>query len=381
MNKYDGIVLFSGGLDSILAARLLMEQGLSIKCLHFISPFFGKPTRVRHWEREYGLDISIEDVSDDYAAMLARGPVYGFGSVINPCVDCKILMMRRAKIRMEALGAQFIASGEVLGQRPMSQRRDTLNVIRRDADVKDVLLRPLCAQHLDPTSVELSGLVDRSRLLGFSGRGRKDQMELAARFGITEIPTPGGGCMLTEKENARRYWPVMEFMRAEHIPIDPQNAYGASAADYRLSNVGRQVWKDSHWLCIGRNQADNDVFASLARENDIVFKVAGFPGPLALARLGQTWPEDILREAADLVASYSPKALRAAEDGTAVSVKAIPVNGPLPKEVDWLTLPYNEIAVMPRRESAFIEPTWETAHLALSALHKGTSKDENLKPQ
>lgn len=135
------------------------------------------------------------DVGDDYAALLAAGPVYGYGSVLNPCVDCKILMMRRARERMDRHGARFIASGEVLGQRPMSQRRDTLNVIRRDAGVRDLLLRPLCALRLDPTDAEESGLVDRSRLLGISGGGRKDQLELAARMGITDTPPrPEAAC-------------------------------------------------------------------------------------------------------------------------------------------------------------------------------------------
>ncbi len=188
MPEYHAIALFSGGLDSILAARLIMDQGLRVKCLHFISPFFGKPSRVRHWQKTYGLDIDIVDVGEQYAALLGAGPAHGFGSVINPCVDCKILMMRSARELLPRYGARFLVSGEVLGQRPMSQRRDTLNIIRRDADAGDILLRPLCALHLSPTEPELSGLVDRERLLGFSGRGRKDQLELAGRFGIREIP-------------------------------------------------------------------------------------------------------------------------------------------------------------------------------------------------
>ena len=173
MKNYDGIALFSGGLDSILAARLLMEQGRSIKCLHFFSPFFGHPGRVEHWQEVYGLDITAVDASAAFVDMLRRGPAYGFGSAMNPCVDCKILMMRMARECMEEYGAKFLVSGEVLGQRPMSQRRDTLNVIRRDAEVRDILLRPLCAKLLDPTAAEESGLVDRSRLLGLNGRGRK----------------------------------------------------------------------------------------------------------------------------------------------------------------------------------------------------------------
>lgn len=354
MTHYDGIALFSGGLDSILAARLLMDQGRSIKCLHFVSPFFGKPGRIRHWEKVYGLDIEAVDVGDEYAALLAAGPVYGYGSVLNPCVDCKILMMRRARDLMERYGARFIVSGEVLGQRPMSQRRDTLNVIRRDAGVRDLLLRPLCALRLEPTAVEESGLVDRERLLGISGRGRKDQLDLAARMGITDIPTPAGGCMLTEKENARRYWPLLTRLARP------------GAADFALANVGRQLWHGDWWLSVGRNQADNEAFASLARPGDLLFKVAGFPGPLALGHAAaphrSSWTGDATLAAASLVASYSPKACRAAEAGDGlVPVRVTPAGNDGEARI---------VNVVPTRDTVFAEPTWEDARLALQALHK-----------
>ena len=253
MQQYDGIALFSGGLDSLLTARLLMEQGLAIKCLHFHSPFFGSPGRVEHWRSAYGLDIDAVDAGPEYVEMLKAGPAHGFGSAMNPCVDCKILMMRRAKDLMQGYGASFIASGEVLGQRPMSQRRDTLNIILRDAGVRGLLLRPLCALLLEPTQAELSGLVDRSRLLAFNGRGRKDQLELAHRFGISEIPTPGGGCKLTEKENTRRFWPVLRRVASP------------SVEDFRLADIGRQFWHGDCWLSIGRHQQDNEAYAGVLR--------------------------------------------------------------------------------------------------------------------
>ena len=356
MPEYHAIALFSGGLDSILAARLIMDQGLRVKCLHFISPFFGKPSRVRHWQKTYGLDIDIVDVGEQYAALLGAGPAHGFGSVINPCVDCKILMMRSARELLPRYGARFLVSGEVLGQRPMSQRRDTLNIIRRDADAGDILLRPLCALHLSPTEPELSGLVDRERLLGFSGRGRKDQLELAGRFGIREIPTPGGGCMLTEKENARRYWPLLEIL-------------GTPAANYfHLSNLGRQLWLhdgDKHyWFSIGRNQADNERYTALRRPGDLLFKLIGFPGPLALGRKLCPWPAQVIRQAAALMASYSPRARAAGEDGQTVRVRVTECGEHAGE--DRVT----EVEIIPSRESAFAEPTWEDAYQKLLALRK-----------
>lgn len=308
--------LFSGGLDSILAARLIMEQGLIVRCLHFVTPFFGKPRSIPHWEKTYGLEIEAVDVSEDFVRMLRERPAHGFGKVLNPCVDCKILMMRKARDIMKERGASFLISGEVLGQRPMSQRRDTLNVIRRDADVRDALLRPLSAQHLDPTEAERSGLVDRSRLLGFFGRGRKDQMALAERMGLTEIPTPAGGCRLAEKENARRYWPVLTLLD------EP------TAADFELSNIGRQYWAGRHWLSMGRNEADNAALERLVRPGDAILRVRDFPSPFALARQLTPWDAETLRDAASLVASYSPKGVRAAAEspGGTVAVR-VQING------------------------------------------------------
>lgn len=307
--------LFSGGLDSILAARLIMEQGLVVRCLHFVTPFFGKPRSIPYWEKVYGLEIEAVDVGEDFVRMLRERPAHGFGKVMNPCVDCKILMMRKAREIMKERGASFLISGEVLGQRPMSQRRDTLNVIRRDAEVRDVLLRPLSAQHLDPTEAERSGLVDRSKLLGFFGRGRKDQMALAERMGLTEIPTPAGGCRLAEKENARRYWPVLTLLD------EP------TAADFELSNIGRQYWAGRHWLSMGRNEADNAALERLVRPGDAILRVRDFPSPFALARQITPWDTETLRDAASLVASYSPKGVRAAESSGGTVAVRVQING------------------------------------------------------
>lgn len=306
--RYHAVALLSGGLDSILAVKLIEEQGLRVKCLHFVSPFFGKPSLVRHWREIYDLDISTVDVGQEFADMLAQRPQHGFGKVLNPCVDCKILMIGRTRELMSKYGASFIISGEVLGQRPMSQRRDTLNVIRRDAEVKDLLLRPLCAKLLDPITVELEGLVDRERLLAISGRGRREQLALAERFGLKEIPTPAGGCKLAERENARSYWPVLM-----HAPT-------VTSAEFRLSNTGRQYWAGAHWLSIGRNQGDNEALTRFAFKNDLHFKVVGYPGPLAIGRqFGDSrWAPEVVRDAAAFVASFSPKAVR---DGGEVGVR------------------------------------------------------------
>ncbi|MFV0421282.1 tRNA(5-methylaminomethyl-2-thiouridylate) methyltransferase [Oleidesulfovibrio sp.] len=301
--QYDAIALLSGGLDSILAVKVVQEQGLKVKCLHFVTPFFGKPREVERWETMYGLDIDVVDVSEDFVTMMRERPTHGYGKVLNPCVDCKILMMRKTRELMPKYGAKFIISGEVVGQRPMSQRRDTLNVIRRDAEVRDVLVRPLCAKRLDPTEAEEKGWIDREQLLSISGRGRKEQLALAEKYQLPVIPTPAGGCKLAERENARRYWPVLD-----RLP-DPK------ARDFKLANVGRQYWSGNRWLSIGRNKGDNEGLRKLARKGDLLFKVVDFPGPIAVGRQidEDPWSPEEVAHAAAFVASFSPKAVRSGE--------------------------------------------------------------------
>lgn len=341
------LALFSGGLDSILASRLIMEQGIRVTCLHFCTPFFGKPHLIPHWERTYGLTIRPMDISEVYVRLLTERPVHGFGSVLNPCVDCKILMISHARAILEEEGACCIISGEVLGQRPMSQRRETLNIIRRDAGAKGLLLRPLSALHLDPTQAEEDGIIDRSRLLGFSGRGRKSQLALAKRMGITEIPTPAGGCRLTEQENARSYWAILR-----HVPAPEPR-------DFHLANTGRQVWQTEprpQWLTVGRNQADNEVLLGMGRAGDVLFKVRDFTGPVALGRQFDTpWTEEEVVRAAAYMASYSTRAVRHHEQtGELVTVRVHEAS---------LDAPGRLVRVVPDRsaESGWREPGWEEA--------------------
>lgn len=299
---YDALALFSGGLDSILAARVVMDQGLKVLGIHYVTPFFGKPHLIGFWKEHYGVDVVAVDISEDYCRMVENEPPNGYGKYLNPCIDCKVMMMGKTRQLMEQYGARFIISGEVLGQRPMSQRRDALNIITRDGEVRDVLLRPLCARRLDSTPMEESGLVDRERLLDLWGRGRKGQMALAKEYGFTEIPTPAGGCALTESDSAAQFFNVIRY-----IP-DP------TPEDYLLCKAGRQYWAGDKWLVIGRNKAGNERIKNLARETDVAFKVKDYPGPVAIGRpTRESWDEETLRDAAAFVASYSGKAVRTAE--------------------------------------------------------------------
>lgn len=321
-NQPDVILLFSGGLDSLLAAKLLEEQHLRVKCLHLISPFFGSAAKSGFWKDAYGLDVECLDVSPQFSAMLASPPVYGYGKNLNPCVDCKILQLQTAKQVMEQCGARFLATGEVPGQRPMSQRQDAMRIITSAAGVEDILERPLCAAFFPPTLAQKSGIVDASRFPAISGRGRKEQFALAERFGIKNIPTPSGGCLLTEKESSRRYWQILKRYKCSAVAMPEDEACDGGcanrelpqefASDLRLVSLGRQFWRefrhDGYWLCIGRDQQGNEELMRHARARDAILKLNSIPGPLGLARNGAMWPLEILEEAAALLAAHCGKA-------------------------------------------------------------------------
>ncbi|MBU1248453.1 MAG: tRNA(5-methylaminomethyl-2-thiouridylate) methyltransferase [Proteobacteria bacterium] len=352
---FDALSLFSGGLDSILATRTVMDQGLKVLGIHFVTPFFGKPHLIPFWQDHYGVEVQAVDISPQYVDMIVDGPPNAFGKQLNPCVDCKVLMLTEAKKLLGAYSAKILISGEVVGQRPMSQRPDALNLIRKSADVSDVLLRPLCARKLEITPVEEAGLVDRSRLLDLYGRNRKPQLDLARnKYGFTEIPTPAGGCVLAEIEAAARFWYLLRASEAVGVRPSPD--------DFTLAQTGRQLWttKDAAdlWLCIGRNREDNDKLAFQAKDTDLLFKLVDFPGPTALARpmSGAPWSTEAVRDAAALVASYAPRAVKSGEE-VAVAVTTGPTT--------------TTVHVLPQRTSSlgFCEPNrkgfrqWKAARL------------------
>ena len=359
-SKPRALALFSGGLDSILAALLVAQQGIEVTCLHYCTPFFGKPDMVAHWSKVYGLPITSIDISAEFVDILQNKPKYNFGKVMNPCVDCKILMLNHARKLLEETGACCLISGEVLGQRPMSQRKETLNIIRRDSGCADYILRPLCAQHLEPTRAERQGIIDRSKLLGFFGRGRKQQMALAKELGVTEIPTPAGGCRLADTESAKNYWPVM------------QNIKNPLPKDFFLANFGRQAWKITdtvQWLITGRNQADNDKLLDLAGENDILFKVQDFTGPIAFGRQVTPWNDKQVHEAAALMVTYSPKAMRNhAETGKAVAVRVH--YGSLDNEGVLVYVFPNKLS-----ETDWQEPIWEEAKIGVKNINRAIQEE------
>jgi hypothetical protein len=312
MTAVRALSLFSGGLDSICATRLVMEQGIEVIGVKFVSPFFGydilrdPDSYIRDVREKYGITVMVVDISDDYLRML-RNPLHGFGRYFNPCVDCKIYMMNRAKALLEELGASFLISGEVLGQRPMSQRRDTLNVIERDSGTRTILLRPLSAKLLKETEAELNGLVDRARLLDFSGRGRSRQIALAKHFGISDYPSPAGGCILADPILSRRVARVYEG----GFVVTPETM---SVVDVELMLIGRQfLLPGGGWLVLGRDEKENIRLGELREEGDIHILIEERPGPESTLRKGgEIYADEGQRArdlgyAASLVARYAKK--------------------------------------------------------------------------
>jgi len=317
MGSIKALALYSGGLDSILACRSIMSQGIEVKALQFITPFFGYEQKGREREVErsiahrYGIPLSIVDVSSDYLA-LVKNPPHGYGKNFNPCLDCKIFMVSKAREYLKEEGASFIITGEVLGQRPMSQRRDSLRVVERESHAEGILLRPLSAKHLKPTIPEEQGWVDRGRLFDFAGRGRKSQMQLAQEWGIKEYPTPAGGCLLTDPQFSLR----IRWLCSNHSQV--------TVEEVRLITLGRHfVFPGGTFLIVGRRHDENRKIAQLVRKGDIVLELSNHPGPLSLLRGPAT--QDIVETAASLTVRYSkarenpPVEVAYREEGTALT--------------------------------------------------------------
>ncbi len=241
------VVLMSGGLDSRLAVRILQEQGIEVHALNFKTVFTCCQDMSAQAARDLDIPLTVLGQQDDYLDLIRR-PKYGYGKGANPCVDCRIYMFERAKTFMQHIGASLIASGEVVGQRPKSQKRKDLYLIAVKSGLREQLLRPLSAKLMPPTESELTGLVDRQRLFGFHGRSRKGLIELARGYGFSdaEIPSPSTGCALTEPLFSNK---VFDLMR-----LDDES----SRWDFELLKTGRHFRADAATkVVVGRRESEN----------------------------------------------------------------------------------------------------------------------------
>jgi tRNA U34 2-thiouridine synthase MnmA/TrmU len=273
------VALLSGGLDSTLAVLLALRQNIAVQAITFLTDFGCEASDTSSCSRSaapaaarFGFDLKLAHLGEKFVDIVKR-PRHGHGRNMNPCIDCRILMLREAKTLMEMTGADFVITGEVLGQRPMSQRRDTLDLIARESGLKGILLRPLSARLLPPTIPESKGMIDRKQLQAISGRSRKVQMALAREFGLTDYPTPAGGCLLTDPIYSRR---LKDLLRAAPDPCSD---------DLRLLRIGRHFRpsKDCK-VVVGRNEQENAVMETLRRPEDILLQVRDAGSPLVLVR-------------------------------------------------------------------------------------------------
>lgn len=308
MSSRKAVALLSGGLDSLLAAKLILEQGIQVEGLNFFTGFCveghthairaqhrDKPKRNNAlWSAEQlGIKLHIIDIVEEYKDIVIN-PQYGYGTHLNPCLDCKIFMVGRAKTWMEEHGFDFIITGEVIGQRPKSQRRETMPLVAKQSGVHDRLLRPLCARLFPPTLPEREGWVDREKLLAFNGRSRKPQMALAQTFGFEDYAQPAGGCcFLTNEAYSNKLSDLWKTRGTRRYELD----------DIMLLKVGRHVRPKPHFkLIIGREEGENN-FLMGYRKSFIHLESSSHDGPLALID-GSPTEEDIVLSA-QIVARYS----------------------------------------------------------------------------
>lgn len=283
--------LCSGGLDSILSGVVLRAQGIETFWISFETPFFSAD-KAKKASQMTGIPLIIQNITPQYLEML-RNPRCGYGKNMNPCLDCHALMFRIAGGIMREKGFDFLFSGEVMGQRPMSQTRNSLRYVEKNSGFEGYIVRPLSIQHLPETIAEKQGWIDRDSLYGIAGRGRKIQMELAEKFGIKEYPTVAGGCLLTDKNFSLR---LKDLFRHQEI---------ISEAELHLLKYGRHFRISPECKIIaGRHKADNEALLRHYRpDRDAMFKTVSVPGPVVL--IPNSGTQDMLALAASVCAGYS----------------------------------------------------------------------------
>lgn len=310
MKKPNALVLFSGGLDSILAAKILMKQEIKVVGLSFKSYFFDSE-QAEKAAKNLGIKLKVIDFSKEHFKMV-KSPKYGYGKAMNPCIDCHALMLKKAKEIMKKEKFDFVATGEVLGERPMSQNKIALGIVEKESSLKGYLLRPLSAGLLDITIPEKKGLILRRQLLDISGRSRKRQLALAKKWKIKWYPTPAGGCLLTDLEFGKKLKQLF------------QKYPKCNGNDIELLKQGRHFWDSDPppalplkrapgkiKIIVGRDQTENKEIKKLAQKGDVLIEMRNYPGPITLIRnYGQRKKpsKKVLEKAKSLTQYYSTKA-------------------------------------------------------------------------
>ncbi len=290
--KHSCFALFSGGLDSILSVMHMKSLGYRVLPIFFSTPFFG-PDKAQETAKRIGFDLIVHDLTELHLKMIEK-PKYGYGKNLNPCIDCHGLMFHEAGKLMKECKVDFIISGEVMGQRPMSQRKDALNAVGKLSKIKDLLIRPLSQKLLADTLPIREGWVRKDEMLDIQGRNRKRQMKLAAEYGIDFYPSPGGGCLLTDPGFTRKLKDLMQYNMMNRRSIE-------------FLKTGRHLrLNDSVKLIIGRNKDENDSLSELAQD-EIVLQAKNFPGPLGIIQSKEKVTIEDVKTAGSILLRYNSK--------------------------------------------------------------------------
>ncbi len=267
------IALFSGGLDSTLAMKLIIDQGIDVLAVNINTGFGSTKDRLEHMQSmcdQVGAELKIIDIQSEFLQEVLFDPKHGYGKNFNPCIDCHAKMFAVAKRIMEAEGASFLISGEVMGQRPMSQNKEALQTVLNESNCDGLLLRPMSAKLLAPTIAEEKGWVDREKLEGISGRSRDRQLELVKEIGLENFESPGGGCLLTDENFAKK---MNDFIKYDKFEVK----------DIPLMKFGRHLrLPEGAKLVVGRNQEENSYLQNIENDKYYHIKTVKLPGPHAM---------------------------------------------------------------------------------------------------
>ncbi|DAB27789.1 MAG: ATP-binding protein [Sulfurimonas sp. RIFOXYD12_FULL_33_39] len=287
------IALFSGGLDSTLAMKLIIDQGIEVLAVNINTGFGSTKDRLEHMQsmcNQVGAELKIIDIESEFLQDVLFDPKHGYGKNFNPCIDCHAKMFAVAKRIMEAEGASFLISGEVMGQRPMSQNKDALQTVLNESNCEGLLLRPLSAKALVPTIAEIEGWVDREKLEGITGRSRDRQLELVKEIGLENFESPGGGCLLTDENFAKK---MFDFIKYDTFEVK----------DIPIMKFGRHLrLPDGAKLVVGRNQEENKHLQNINNEKYYHLKAIDLPAPHSLLSKSATQADKEL--AAKIILTY-----------------------------------------------------------------------------
>ena len=291
--SYTTLALFSGGLDSILAVKIVQQQGIKVIPICFTSPFFDCK-KAEKSAKMLGLKLQVRELGEEYLNII-KNPKYGYGKHLNPCIDCHAFMYNKLGKMMPKLKTNFLISGEVLGQRPKSQSIAGLNAVAKLSGYKDLIVRPLSQKLLPDTKPIREGWIDKEKLYDIQGKSRKRQMELAKEFAITDYPSPAGGCLLTDEGYCKRLKDLLDYDMYDLKFI-------------RFLNVGRhfRISKNTK-LILGRKQSDNEKLNNLITDDLLTLKAERFPGPLGVINCKQELNIEEITLSAQILLRYITK--------------------------------------------------------------------------